>query len=86
LRLRIYSKPDCHLCEEAKSVLDKVAAEFHITVEVIHIEKDPETFEKYRYEIPVIFLDDVKLFKHRVDEEKLRKVLNKVARVSRPRS
>jgi Glutaredoxin-like domain (DUF836) len=44
-------------------------------VEVINIEQDNEAYEKYRYDIPVIFLDDVKLFKHRVDEEKLRKSL-----------
>jgi glutaredoxin len=75
LRLRLYSKPDCHLCEEAKVVLDKVAAEFNTTVEVINIEQDNEAYEKYRYDIPVIFLGDVKLFKHRVDEEKLRKSL-----------
>jgi glutaredoxin len=75
LRLRIYSKPDCHLCDEAKSVLDRVATEFNTKVEVINIEQDKEVYEKYRYDIPVIFLDDVKLFKHKVDEEKLRKAL-----------
>ena len=83
MRLRIYSKQDCHLCEEAKSVLDKIAPEFHATVEVIDIEQDTEAYEKYRYDIPVVYLDDVKLFKQRVDEKKLRKVLNKVAQASR---
>ena len=66
-------------------MLDKVAREFDATVEVINIEQNREAFDKYRYDIPVIFLDDVKLFKHRVDEDKLRKVLNKVARTSRLR-
>jgi glutaredoxin len=75
LRLRIYTKPDCHLCDQAKSILDRVGAQFHVNVEVINIEQDQEAYEKYRYEIPVIFLDDVKLFKYRVDEEKLRKAL-----------
>jgi glutaredoxin len=75
LRLRIYSKPDCHLCDEAKLVLDKVATEFHAIVEVINIEQDQDAFDKYRYDIPVIFLNDVKLFKHTVDEEKLRNAL-----------
>jgi glutaredoxin len=83
LRLRIYSKPDCHLCEEAKFVVDRIAKEFSVPVEVINIEQDRESYEKYRYDIPLIYLDDVKLFKHRVDEVKLRKVLNKVAQTSR---
>jgi hypothetical protein len=66
-------------------VLDRVAREFDVPVEVINLEQDPESYEKYRNDIPVIFLDDVKLFKHRVDEVKLRKVLNKVAQTSRLR-
>ncbi len=63
------------MCEEAKSVLDHVAPEFDATVEVIDIEQDPEAYEKYHEEIPVIFLEDRKLFKLRVDEEGLRKAL-----------
>ena len=58
-------------------MLDRVAKEFNTTVEVINIEQDREAFEKYRYDIPVVFLDDVKLFKHRVDEVKLRKAILK---------
>jgi glutaredoxin len=73
--LRIYSKPDCHLCDEAKSVLLRVAREFDIQIEEINIETDPEAYEQYRYDIPVIFLNDVKLFKHRVEEEQLRRAL-----------
>ena len=56
-------------------MLDKIAKEFDVPVEVINIEQELELHEKYRYDIPVIFLDDAKLFKHRVDEEKLRKAL-----------
>jgi hypothetical protein len=75
LRILLYSKPECHLCEEAKAVIKKVAAEFQVSIDEIDIRQDPGTFEKYRYDIPVIFLDDVKLFKHRVDEAKLRRAL-----------
>jgi len=71
LKLTIYSKKDCHLCEEAKSVL----AKYPVEIEEIDIETDPQLFEKYRYEIPVIFLDDRKLFKYRVDEKKLQQLI-----------
>ena len=67
----IYSKPDCHLCDEAKSVLKKLRLEF----QEINIEEDAEAFEKYRYEIPVIFLDDVKFSKGRLDEGKLKRAI-----------
>ena len=57
-------------------MLFKVAQEFDVQIEEINIEIDPEAYEKYRYDIPVIFLDDVKLFKHRVDADQLRRALN----------
>ena len=76
MRVTIYSKPECHLCDEAKLILKKVAADFPFTLREINIEEDPEVYEKYKYEIPVVFLEDVKLFKGRVDEKKLRKALS----------
>ena len=75
MKIRIYSKPDCHLCDEAKETIQRVTKRLPIEIEVIDIQKDPELFAQYRYDIPVIFLDDRKIFKHRVDEEKLKKLL-----------
>jgi glutaredoxin len=69
----IYSKPDCHLCEEAKFILKKLKLDF----QEINIEQDAEAFEKYRYEIPVVFLDDVKISKGRLDEGKLKTALKR---------
>jgi glutaredoxin len=73
--LTLYSKPDCHLCDEAKAVLKKFQKEFGFTFKEINIEEESQVFEKYRYEIPVVLLDGVKLFKGRIDEGKLRKAL-----------
>jgi glutaredoxin len=71
LKLTIYSKKDCHLCDEAKSILRK----YPVELEEIDIEGDAQLLEKYREEIPVIFLDGRKLFKYRVDEKILRRAL-----------
>ena len=46
-----------------------------MSIEEINIETDPDAYQKFRYDIPVIFLDDVKLFKHRVDADQLRRAL-----------
>ena len=75
MKIRIYSKPDCHLCDEAKETIQRVTKRLPIEIEVINIEKDAKLLNQYRYDIPVIFLDDRKIFKHRVDEEKLKKIL-----------
>jgi glutaredoxin len=75
MKIRVYSKPECHLCDEAKETIERVVKWLHIEVEVIDIEEDPELLNEYRNDIPVIFLDDRKIFKHRVDEEKLKRIL-----------
>ncbi|MCI0443635.1 glutaredoxin family protein [bacterium] len=75
MKIKILSKPDCHLCDEAKEAIERVTKRLPIEMEVIDIEKDPELFNQYRYDIPVIFLDERKIFKHRVDEQKLKKIL-----------
>ena len=77
LRIEIYSKPDCHLCDVAKEVIKKAENEFDLELVEINIEEDEASFHKYRYDIPVVMINGRKAFKHRVDEDKLRKRLLK---------
>lgn len=53
----------------------RFANQYPIEIEELNIEEDEGLFEKYRDEIPVIFLNGRKLFKYRIDEKKLRKVI-----------
>jgi glutaredoxin len=71
LKVRVYSKRECHLCDVAKEVLARVARKYPLQIEDIDIEKNPADLLAYQYEIPVVFLEDQKLFKFRVDETKL---------------
>lgn len=75
LKIKIYSREECHLCEEAKNILVRFAARYPLEIEEIDIDKDANASEKYRHEIPVIFLENRKLFKYKIDEEKLRKAI-----------
>ncbi len=75
VKLQIYSKKECHLCDKAKEVLQRLAKEYSLAVQEIDIEQDSETFDRFRYEIPVIFLEGTRLFKYRIDEKKLRKAI-----------
>jgi glutaredoxin len=76
LKITIYSKPDCHLCEEAKAIIERFSDRYPLEIEMINIEQDPTLYEQYRNDIPVIFLEGRKLFKYRVDEKKLEAALN----------
>ena len=63
----VYSRPGCHLCDEAKAVIENAGISDRFTLEEINIESDPELLRKYKYDIPVITIDGVESFKHRVD-------------------
>lgn len=76
LKLQIYSKPECHLCDEAKELVHRVAASYTLEIETVNIEEDPEVYERYKHEIPVGFLEGRKLFKYRIDEKTLRRALD----------
>ena len=75
LKVEIYSKPDCHLCDEAKSVLLEVQKEISFEVCEINIISDPKLFDKFKEQIPVIFINERKAFKFRVNENDLRRKL-----------
>ena len=63
----IYSRPGCHLCDEAKAAIENSGLTDRFTLEEINIESDPELLRKYKYDIPVITIDGVEAFRHRVD-------------------
>ncbi|MES1211996.1 MAG: glutaredoxin family protein [Leifsonia sp.] len=76
LRLTFIGKPDCHLCDDAHSVVDGVLQDFP-DVEVIDrsILDDPDLFEAYADEIPVLLIDDRVHTIWRVDAARLRSAL-----------
>ncbi len=62
----IYSRPGCHLCDEAKAAIRDAGCNDQFTLEEVNIESDPELLRKYKYDIPVIVIDGVEAFIHRV--------------------
>jgi Glutaredoxin-like domain (DUF836) len=63
------------LCDVAKELLHQFAEKYPLTIEEVDIDQDPDAFEKYHEEIPVVFLNDRKLFKYRIDVKKLERAL-----------
>jgi glutaredoxin len=73
--ITIYSKPDCHLCDLAKEVLERCREKTDFTLEVVDISQDPALFERYRNDIPVILLDGKEIARHFVRERQLLEAL-----------
>ncbi|GAA4247072.1 glutaredoxin family protein [Dactylosporangium darangshiense] len=68
MRLVLYTRPGCHLCEEAKAVLERVGEPFA----EVDIEGDDALEEEYGFRIPVLLLDGKEHGYWRVEEDRLR--------------
>lgn len=66
-QVTIYSRPGCHLCDEAKAAILGAGCSDRFTLEEVNIESDEELLKKYKYDIPVVAIDGVEAFIHRVD-------------------
>lgn len=67
VKLQLYTKPDCPLCDEAKDALKAVAARSPIQIEEIDITSNLGFFTKYKNLIPVLEMDGKRIFEHRID-------------------
>jgi glutaredoxin len=72
----IYSRPGCHLCEEAKAQIAPLLKEFGARLTEINIDEHPDLRARYDYDVPVIFLGARKAAKHRVDLAQFRRQLS----------
>ena len=68
----IYSRPGCHLCDEAKAAILSAGCSDQFTLDEVNIESDDELLRKYKHDIPVIAINGVESFIHRVDAEEFR--------------
>jgi glutaredoxin len=69
----VYSRPGCHLCDEAKSVIETSGCTERFTFEEINIDGNLDLLAKFRFDIPVVFINGVEAFKHRVDSDEFRR-------------
>ncbi len=76
-RVTLYSRPGCHLCDDARAVIDRVCADLGEGFEEIDIDADPALREKYGVEIPVTLVDGKQHNFWRVDEARLRAALSR---------
>jgi len=75
LEVTLYTRPECHLCEEAKAAIEPMLAEFGAELREVNIEGDAVLTERYGRDIPVLYLGARKAAKHRVDREQFRRQL-----------
>ena len=74
--LTLISKPGCHLCDEARSVITEVLVSFpDVTFEEKNMLEDQALVNLYSEEIPVVLIDGRQHSFWRVEEKRLRSAL-----------
>ena len=71
-RITLLGKPGCHLCDDARVVIERVADDLGVGWVEVDITSDPELQEKWWDQIPVTLVDGVQHDYWRVDEARLR--------------
>jgi glutaredoxin len=79
IEIELMTRPGCHLCEEMKAALFDAARGLEIRLREVDISRDSELERKFGNDIPVLFVNGSKAFKHRATVQELRQRLRREA-------
>ena len=74
-RVTLYGRPGCHLCDDARAIIEAVCAELGETYTEISIDDDPELADRFAEEIPMTYFDGRQHDFWRVSADRLRRAL-----------
>ena len=74
-RITLYTRPGCHLCDDARVVVERVCADLGESFEEVDITTDDDLADRFGEDIPVTFVDGKQHDFWRVDENRLRAAL-----------
>jgi glutaredoxin len=74
-RVVLYSRPGCHLCDDARRVVDLVCSEMGETYAEVDISGDADLERRFGDEVPVTFVDGEQHDFFRVSADRLRRAL-----------
>jgi glutaredoxin len=78
-RVLFYTRPGCHLCEEARREILAADCADQYVLEEVNITDDPALAELYGWEIPVITINGIKAFKYRLTAAEFKQKLRRLA-------
>lgn len=76
----LITKIECHLCEAAREVVDRVAGDVGIPWEERLIDDDPALRDRFAEEVPVVLVDGVQRDFWKIDEQRLRRTVEAARR------
>lgn len=76
-RVMLYGRAGCHLCDDARAVIEAVCAELGESFAEVDVDDDPALLDRYAEEIPVTLVDGRQHDFWRVDPDRLRAALRR---------
>jgi glutaredoxin len=76
--ITMYGKPGCHLCDDARAVIERVASDLGVRWEERDITRSEEDMRRYWDQIPVTLINGVQHDFWRVDETRLRTAITEL--------
>jgi len=78
IRVVLWGKDDCGLCDRARAILDRLRDEYPLQVEKRDILADPAAYERFRFVIPVVEIEGGERLEGKITELWLRRALDRV--------
>ena len=75
IRIDIYSRPGCHLCDQARAAIEQFRETYTMVLRTINVETSADLEKRYGEDIPVVFVNGAEAFRHRVDRAELERKL-----------
>jgi glutaredoxin len=76
-RVTLYGRAGCHLCDDARAVIEAVCAELGESYAEVDVDEDPVLQDRFGDEVPVTFVDGRQHDFWRVDPHRLRTALRR---------
>lgn len=79
-QVTLYTRPGCHLCAEAKREILAAGPAADYNLVEVNIDDDPALAARYGWDIPVVSINGVVAFKHRLTVAEFQRELARLGR------
>ena len=76
-QVTLYTRPGCHLCDEAKQTILAADCGDLYTLQEINIDTDPILVRRYGWDIPIILINGIVTFKHRLTPSEFKREIKR---------
>lgn len=79
-QVRLYTRPGCHLCEEARAAMRAAGCEADYELAEVNIDEDPRLQARYALKIPVITINGREAFVYRLSPAEFKEQIRAAVR------